>query len=90
MKNPARKIWDDLKMISETQQGRQALLSSGSVIAAAYLGYVGPDLFIMMHDTLALYSAKYPFLNPTAMAASLWDGARYFSATVVDLFGEMA
>lgn len=90
MTNPVKKIWDDLKMISQTQQGRQALLSSGSVIAAAYLGYIGPDLFIMMHDTLAFYSAKYPFLNPTDMAASLWDGAKYFSAAVVDVFGGIA
>jgi len=77
-------LWSDIKTISETQVGRQALASTGAVIAATYLGYVGPEVFGAMHDALAFYAAKYPFLNPVGMAESLWDGARYFSASAID------
>lgn len=77
-------MWFDIQSISETQSGRQALSTTGAVITAAYLGHIGPELFTTMHEALCFYASKYPFLDSADMASSLWDGAKYFSASVVD------
>jgi copper chaperone CopZ len=79
-----RGLWSSIKMITETQSGRQALTTTGAVIAAAYLGHIGPELFMTMNDALAVFAGKYPFMNPLAMSTALWEGAQYFSASLVD------
>lgn len=80
----AIRLWSDIKHISETQSGRQAMISTGSVIAATCIGYAGVDMFSEIHSALTLYSEKYPFFDPSLMAASLWEGARYFAASALD------
>jgi hypothetical protein len=77
-------LWSNIEMISETQEGRQALFTTGSVIAATYMGYVGPEIFACMHDALAVFAAKYPLMDPTSMSGSLWEGAKHFSASSLD------
>ena len=85
-----RSLWTDIKMVSQTQQGRQALTTTGALIAGTYLGYVGPDLLATMHDALGYYATKYPFLDPLQMSADLWGGAKYFAAAALDYAGEVA
>lgn len=83
-------LWADIKSISETQAGRQAMMTTGSVIAATYMGYVGPDLLAAMHDALVFYAAKYPLMDPQAMSSSLWNGAQYYTASALDYLGDLS
>ncbi len=83
-------LWSDIKAISQTQDGRQAMMTTGSVIAAAYMGYVGPELLATMHDALAFYALKYPLMDPQAMSSSLWGGAQFYSASALDYLGTLS
>jgi hypothetical protein len=83
-------LWVNIRAVSESQRGRQAMLTTGTLIAGAYLGYVGPELFSTMHDALAFYATKYPFLDPLAMSSALWDGAKHFSASAIDYVAQVA
>ncbi len=89
-KRKKESLWSDIKSISETQEGRQAMMTTGSVIAAAYLGYVGPDLLVTMHDALAFYALKYPLMDPQAMSSALWGGAQYYTAAGLDFIGNLS
>jgi len=89
-KRKKESLWSDIRSISESQEGRQAMMTSGSVIAAAYLGYVGPDLLVTMHDALAFYALKYPLMDPQAMSSALWGGAQYYTAAGLDFFGNLS
>jgi hypothetical protein len=81
-------LWQDIKDIAKTQRGRQALMSSGAVIAAAGIGCFGPEIFSMMHAGLTFFSASYPFIDPSAMADTLWTGAQYYCAAALDYLGQ--
>ncbi|HDZ53356.1 hypothetical protein LCGC14_0042930 [marine sediment metagenome] len=89
-KKQKESLWSDIKAISETQAGRQAMMTTGSVIAAAYMGYVGPDLLATMHDALVFYAAKYPLMDPQTMSSSLWGGAQHYSAAALDYMGDIS
>ena len=89
-KHNRHNLWSDIKHIAQTQKGRQAMMTTGAVIAAWHFGTTGPELFSVMHDATALYVTKYPFMDPAVISASLWDGARYFAASALDYGVDMA
>ena len=89
-KNRKSKLWSSIREISETQSGRKAIATTGAIIAATHIGQnMGPELFNTMHQALALYAAKYPFMNTSSIAETLWNGACHFAATTVDYMGNI-
>ena len=83
------KLWSSIRKIAKTQKGRQAMTTTGAVIAAWYMGYSGQELFSTMHDATMMYAAKYPYMNSESISDSLWGGAKHFAASTLDYVAEI-
>lgn len=77
-------LWSDIRAIMESQPGRQAMMTTGAVIAGTYFGSHGPELFTSMHESIMLFSAKYPFMDPVDIASAVWGGAKEFAVSAVE------